>query len=130
MPANRTSHQPPEMTSLDARIAKAGGTTSTVDLMSSRLHRVAGDHDYEDRTKPMSQEDLVREVGKLRQELVLHKESRNALMLFHHQASLAFTLLHSAFRDLSAKVNKSEGDLLEHWGIILGDTGEDDITRL
>lgn len=84
MPRNRTSHQPPEMTSLDARIAKAGGTTSTVDLMSSRLHSVAGDHDHEDRTKPMSQEDLVREIGKLRQELVLHKESRNALMLSHY----------------------------------------------
>lgn len=77
----------------------------------------------------MSHEDLVREIGRLRQELVLYKESRNALMQFHHQVSLASALLHSAFHDLSQKINESEGDLLEHWGIVLEDTGEDDIIR-
>ena len=107
----RLSQQPPEVTTLDARIAKVGGTTSTLDLMSSRLHRL---NHNDNRTKPISQEDLVRDIGRLRQELVVYKESQNALMLFHHQVSLAFTLLNSALNDLSQKVNESEGELLEH----------------
>lgn len=120
-----SSPLPPEISSLDARIAKAGGTTSNLDLMASRLCQDSKD----DRIRPIAYDELVRDIGKLRQELVLHKESRNALMQFHHQVLLAYNTLHSALRELSSQVAESEGDLLEHWEMA-GDPGAHDITRL
>ena len=121
-----SSQHPPEISSLDARVAKAGGTTTNLDLMSSRLRRDAKNI----RMKPISHNDLIRDIGKLRQELVLYKESRNALMQFHHQVLHAYHTLHSALKDLSHKVAESEGDLLEHWGMTRGDIGADDLTEL
>ena len=95
--------------------------------MLSRLSR-PGRRD--DRTKPIRYEELVRENGRLRQELVLYKEYRNAFMQFHHQVSNAYHTIQKALQELSQQVDKSEGDLLEHWGVQIGDTGEDDIIHL
>lgn len=121
-----SSQHPPEISSLDARVAKAGGTTTNLDLISSRLRRDAKNI----RMKPISYNNLIRDIGKLRQELVLYKESRNALIQFHYQVLHAYHTLHSALKDLSHKVVESEGDLLEHWGMTRGDIGADDLTEL
>ena len=105
-----SSQHPPEISSLDARVAKAGGTITNLDLMSSRLRRDAKNI----RMKLISHNNLIRDISKLRQELVLYKELRNALMQFYYQVLYAYYTLHSALKDLSHKVAESEGDLLEH----------------
>ena len=102
-----SSQYPLEISSLDARDAKAGDTTINLDFISSRLRQDAKDI----RMKLISYDDLIRDIGKLRQELVLYKESRNALMQFHHQILHAYYMLHSGLKDLSHKVAESEGDL-------------------
>ena len=121
-----SNQYPPELSTFDVRIAKAGGVTSNLDLLSSRVRKDTKDT----RIKPISYDDLVRDIGKLRQELVLYKESRNAFLQFHHQTLQAYDTLHSALREFSQKVAQSEGDLLEHWGTAAGDKGVDDLTQI
>ena len=75
-----SSQYPLEISSLDARDAKAGDTIINLDFISSRLRQDAKDI----RMKLISYDDLIRDIGKLRQELVLYKESRNALMQFYY----------------------------------------------
>ena len=117
---------PPEITSLDARIAQAGGTTSRIELQPHRLREAKSQpKEPHDQTA-----DLIREMGHLRQEIVYYQESRNAMLAFHAQALEAYQGLRSALRDLSKKLASAEGRIEQYWGIPLNETKEKDMTRV
>lgn len=123
----KTENQPPEMTSLDARIAQAGGTSSRIELQPHRLRQTKIQH----HATPRAQlEDLVRENSYLRQEIVFYQESRNAMLAFHSQVFEAYQGLNSALKELSEKLAKAEGRIEKYWGISLNGTGKADITIL
>lgn len=93
----KTKNQPPETTSLDARVAQAGGTSSRIELQPHRLRQTK----TQPYVTPAAQlEDLVRQNGYLRQELVFYQESRNAMLAFHHQVSGIYQSLNAALKDL------------------------------
>ena len=123
---NPTADQPPEITSLDARIARAGGTSSRLELQPHRLR--------ETKAQPCTAEsqlnDLIRENGYLRQEIVFYQESRNAMLAFHSQSLEAYHGLQKALRDLSKKLVMAEARLERYWGIPLHGSGQKDITVL
>ena len=124
--ADPTADQPPEITSLDARIARAGGTSSRLELQPHRLR--------ETKAQPCTAEsqlnDLIRENGYLRQEIVFYQESRNAMLAFHSQSLEAYHGLQKALRDLSEKLVMAEVRLERYWGIPLHGSRQKDITVL
>lgn len=99
--------QPPEITKLDARIAKAGGTSSGLDMMPHRLKNTK-------KTNNRTTEDLVRENSYLREEIIYYKEARNAMAAFHAKTFQSFGILQSALKDLSNKMAMSEEIILEY----------------
>ncbi|KAL2049560.1 hypothetical protein ABVK25_010139 [Lepraria finkii] len=123
----RSAGQPPELTDLDARIARAGGTSSRIELQPHRL-RQAKLQPCQSTTTQL--DDLIRENGYLRQEIVFYQESKNAMLGFHSQTLEAYHSLHIALRELSEKLVKAEGRLEKYWGIPLNGAGQKDITVL
>ena len=123
--AHRTAGQPPEITNLDARIAQAGGTSSRVELLP---HRLRATKLRPSTSMAMHLEDLTRENGFLRQEIVFYQESRNAMLAFHNQTFEAYNRLQSALKELSEKMALAEGRLEKYWGISLNGTGSEDVT--
>lgn len=122
-----TTGQPPEITSLDARIAQAGGTSSRLELLPNRLR--------ETKLQPSTSaaihlEDLTRENGYLRQEIVFYQESRNAMLAFHSQTLEAYKGLQSALKELSEKLALADSRLERYWGISLNGTRKADVTVL
>ncbi len=127
MSRQNRNQSPPEITDLDARIAKGGGTSSSLDLLPVNLHEAKDPR----RRKPQrSVDDLVRENGYLRQEIVYYKESRNAMLEFHSRVMEAFQVMQRATDVLSGKMALSEGGILEYWGIDLNSDGDNDLTVL
>ncbi|KAL9128170.1 MAG: hypothetical protein Q9217_003095 [Psora testacea] len=100
---NPTADQPPEITSLDARIARAGGTSSRLELQPHRLREIKA----QPCTAGSQLNDLIRENGYLRQEIVFYQESRNSMLAFHSQSLEAYHGLQKALRDLSEKSEKA-----------------------
>ncbi len=119
--------QPPELTSLDARIAQAGGTSCTIELHSHRLRQTKK---QEEQSASAQLRDLVRENEYLRQVIVFYQESRNAMMAFHSQAFQAYQLQQSALQELSDKMALAEGRLEKYWGVSLASLGKCDLTVL
>ena len=111
--------QPPEIISLDARIASAGGTSSRVELQPHRLRETRTQ-----RPKPTAAQfdDLVRENGCLRQEIAFYQESRNAMLAFHDQVLGVYQVLQAALRDLSEKMACAEGRTERYWGVTRKDS--------
>ena len=115
---------PPEITSLDARIAHAGGTSSGLELQPHRLRQTK--QQIPDHSKQLY--DLVKENGYLRQEIIFYQESRNALLAFHSECIRAFDILQLSFKELSERMATAEGRIEKYWGITLN--GENDLTGL
>lgn len=120
----RLTGQHPEITKLDARIIKEGGTSSTADMLPCNLQKAkaaktSSKYDY---TK-----ELILENGYLRQEIVYYKESREAMLAFHNSTLKSFNLLQTALKDLSHKMAMSEEIMLRYWGIDVKNVKEDDL---
>ena len=116
---------PPETTKLDLRIARAGGTSSRIEMQPHRLR--------ETKSKPYSsteqeRDDLIRENGYLRQEIVFYQESRNAMLGFHSESLEAYRRLQGALKQLSEKLVNAEGRIERYWGMSLTGTAEKDMT--
>lgn len=116
---------PLEITKLDVQIAQACGTTSGIDMLPSRLQKTKRNP-----LAPSYVEDLVSQNGYLREEIIFHKESKNAMLAFHSEALASFSILEPALKNLSEKLLASEGRLLEYWGIKLTSLDKDDLTVL
>ena len=123
----RPQDQPPEITNLDARIAQAGGTSSRIELQPHRLRQAKIQPPPSAATQL---DDLVRENGYLRQEIVFYQESRNAMLAFHSQALEAYRGLQSALKEVSEKLAMAEGRLEKYWGIPLNGASRKDVTVL
>ena len=120
-----STSQPPELTSLDARIANTGGTSSTIELQTRHLQQT------KNQANPSESAQLkqsIRENGHLRQEIIFYQESRNAMMAFHNQALQAYQMQQSALQELSEKMALAEGRLEKYWGITLKDLGNEDLS--
>ncbi|KAL6716965.1 hypothetical protein ACLMJK_004878 [Lecanora helva] len=127
IPEKSTNSQPPEITQLDARIARAGGTSFRIEIQPHQLQQTKRKV-YSSATK--ERDDLVRENGHLRQEIVFYQESRNAMLAFHAQAMEAYDGLRAALRELSEKLAAAEGRLETYWGISLNGSVKNDVTVL
>ncbi|KAI9736719.1 MAG: hypothetical protein M1834_000923 [Cirrosporium novae-zelandiae] len=105
---------PAEVTSLDHRIARHGGTSSGLEILRHRVEKAKRDPqpDYSKRI-----EELVRENGYLRQEISYFKETRQGLLDLHATTIDIYQQLERALQTLSEKVAMSERDMLEYWGI-------------
>lgn len=119
------SGQPPEVTGLDARIANAGGTSSRVEMQPHRLQQTKR-KPYASTTE--ERDDLIRENGYLRQEIVFYQESRNAMLAFHSQALEVYQDLQGALKELTEKLANAEGRLERYWGINLKGSRKKDVT--
>ena len=117
--------QPPEVTSVDARIAQAGGTSYRIELQPHRLRQAK---DQPLKSLPDQRDELLRENGHLRQEIVFYQESRNAMLEFHSEVSESYHGLRKALRKLSEKLALAEGRIEKYWGVPL--TDEKDIIIL
>lgn len=122
-----TKGEPPEVTMLDARIAHAGGTSSRIELQP---HRLQESKNRSNKSPAVEREELLRENGYLRQEIVFYQESRNAMLSFHAQTLRAYQDLQGALKELSEKQAVAEGRLEKYWGITLNGTGKQDLTRI
>lgn len=114
--------QPPEITSLDARIANAGGTSSRVELQPHRLRETKTQR-FTSTTAQI--DDLIRENGYLRQEIVFHQESRNGMLAFHNEILDVYQGLQSALKALSEKMARAEGRIERYWGVPTGSDNKD-----
>ena len=118
--------EPHEVTDLDARIAQAGGTSSRIEMQPHRLKQTKRSWSSWEEER----EDLIRENGYLRQEIVFYQESRNAMLAFHSQALEVYRGLQGALKELSAKLVVAEGRLERYWGISVNGMGKKDITTI
>ncbi len=75
-------------------------------------------------------DDLIRENGYLRQEIVFYQESRNAMLDFYGAVSEAYHGLNKALRELSEKLALAKGRIEKYWGVPLTGNGEKDVTIL
>ena len=75
-------------------------------------------------------DDLVRENGYLRQEIVWYKESRNVMLDFHSRTRKASLLLQSTMKELFNKTTRSREAMLSYWGIKLNDVEKKDLVVL
>ena len=78
----------------------------------------------------MQRDDLIRENGDLRQEIIYYQESRNAMLDFYNGVSEAYHDLQRALRELSEKLALAEGRIEKYWGVPLAGTGEKDVAVL
>ncbi|MCJ1445791.1 MAG: hypothetical protein MMC23_006296 [Stictis urceolatum] len=102
---------PPEVTSLDARVQVAGGKTSRTDLLPQNL-RI-----FKTNRRPLMNEELVRENGRLRQELAYYKESMQSMMAFYNSMQEGFRVLQFGLQQLSERITMSEENLMQGWGM-------------
>ena len=123
----RNHDQPLEVTSLDARIALAGGTSSRIELQPHRLRQTKTE---QQQTPELPKDELIRENGYLRQEIVFYQESRNGMLAFHSQILELYKGLQSALKEVSEKLAMAEGRLERYWGIPLNGLEKSDITVL
>ena len=105
---------PEEITSLDHRIGKTGGTTSSLDLLPTRLkiHKKTGHM-----TPAQDVYELTRQNGYLQAEVALLKETRSALRDLQAKAKEASAILRGALKEVSEKLAESEQRLVNYWGI-------------
>ena len=121
------NNEPPEITVLDARIARAGGTTSRLELQPYRLQEAKTQRN---KSRSAEMEDLTRENGHLRQEIVFYQESRNAMLSFHHDVMEGYQVLQTALRELSEKMARAESRIERYWGVPLTGKDREDVTVL
>ena len=117
---------PREITYLDAKIAKGGGTSSNLELLPGYLHEAK---EPRARTVENSASHLVKENGYLRQEIVFYQEARNVMLEFHTKVVAAIQTLQGSKEALSERMALLEGEILRYWDIDLSE-GDDDLTVL
>ena len=115
---------------LDDRIARHGGTTSSYEELPHRL-RISKKH------QPLTPSERVVELTKtngiLLQELAYHKDTREAEMIFLEKATKlrvdvesALAVFDRALEERSKARADAESILLNYWGIDLGDGNVED----
>ena len=114
---------PPEITRFEHEIMLRGGQSFRNSLTPKALHLSKESKEAGGVSKARLVE-LVRENGRLRQELAQHKASLQAMSMFWEKAQQAFNSLKDGFVELSERIALAEDALLVQYGIMSAETGE------
>ena len=112
-----------DILTLDDRIVRNGGTTSTYEQLPHRLR-------ISKQNRPVSATERVVELtrtnGYLLQELAYHKDSRAADLKFYERVLDLQARLEDALKERSKRQADAESTLLNYWGIHFGDGNIED----
>ncbi|KAJ6160258.1 hypothetical protein N7470_004866 [Penicillium chermesinum] len=106
-----------EITPMDHRILCSGGTTSTLEMMPSRIKQAKSIPN-----DPKAHiEELVYEVSYLRAELQWHKETKQVLLEFQQRMFDIFQNMEDTLSRATARLHESERRYLKVWEHEFGD---------
>jgi hypothetical protein len=105
------------ITALDLHIAQHGGTTTSIERLPHRLQQSKRQNILNPNQRI---EELVKETGRLREEIAFHVETQRALMALFETAKEAFETLREGLQVTSERLFNTERSLLEYWGIERG----------
>ena len=114
----------PEITKFEAQVQMHGGQTfrSNLSNMSPAARRKPAAK--LNATENESQLELVREIGRLRQEIAHYKTSMQAMVLFWEKTRQAFFALQQGLQEVSTSIQLTEQRALADWGINLEEAGD------
>ena len=119
-----TSGRAGDIATVDDRIARNGGTTSTYEQLPHRLR-------ISKQRRPVSSKERVVELtrtnGYLLQELAYYKDIQKADMDFYVTMMDLHAKLGDALKERSQKREDAESTLLTYWGIDFGDGNVEDV---
>lgn len=110
-------HPIEEVTPVEHRILHAGGSTSTLDRLPSRLQQYKSQKSLSLRDKL---EELAYENSYLKAELTWNKETREVLLRLHGRTLEAVSTLEEALAETTSQLQRCEERYLELWGISSG----------
>jgi hypothetical protein len=116
----RTLYPIEEVTPLDHQIRHAGGSTSTLERLPSRLHVSKNQRSMSLRDE---MEELVYENSYLKAELAWNQETRHALMELQDKVCEATSMMREALAQANFRLKESEERYLELWGVGSGKEG-------
>jgi hypothetical protein len=122
---NSIRGNPTEITSVDHRIAFAGGLTSTTERLPQNQKTKNPPSNLHQRI-----EELVRENGRLRQEVCHAQEQARALLSLYTKSVDAQRILREATQATSDRLLHSDNELMRYFGVCLDDTAQNDFTVL
>ncbi|KAF5014890.1 hypothetical protein F66182_13970 [Fusarium sp. NRRL 66182] len=103
-----------EVTPIDHQILNAGGSTSILDRLPSRLQQSKGQRSLSIRDEL---EELAYENSYLKAELAWNKETRQVLIQLREKALEAMSILEEALADTTSQLRRCDERYLELWGI-------------
>jgi chromosome segregation ATPase len=103
-----------EITPLDHQILRAGGSTSKLERLASRLQQSKHQRSTGIREEI---EELAYENSYLKAELAWNQEARRALMDFHEKIFEAMTMIRESLIQVNHRLRESEDRYLEMWGV-------------
>jgi hypothetical protein len=103
-----------EVTPIDHQILNAGGSTSNLDRLPSRLQQTKGQRSLSVRDEL---EELAYENSYLKAELAWNKETRQALIQLREKTLEAMTILEEALTETTFQLHQCDERYLELWGI-------------
>jgi predicted nuclease with TOPRIM domain len=106
-----------EVTPVDHQIFHAGGSTSTLDRLPSRLQLSKSQKSLSLRDE---MEELAYENSYLKAELTWNQETRQVLMQLHERTSEVASALSEVLTEATAQLRRCEERYLELWGIAPG----------
>jgi hypothetical protein len=106
-----------EVSPIDHQILHAGGSTSTLDRLPSRLQQTKSQRSLSLRDE---MEELAYENSYLKAELAWNKETRQVLMQLRGRTLEAVSTLREALTETTSQLRRCEERYLELWGIAPG----------
>jgi len=110
----KASRDTVHITPLDYHIAQHGGLTASIERLPHLLQN-AKSKTTTDTNQRL--EELVRENGRLREEIAFHQDTQRALMSSYTASVEAFETLKESLQVTSERMLMSEQRLLKYWGI-------------
>jgi hypothetical protein len=103
-----------EVTPIDHQILNAGGSTSILDRLPSRLQQSKGQRSLSVRDEL---EELAYENSYLKAELAWNKETRQVLIQLREKTLEAMSILEDALTETTTQLRQCDERYLELWGI-------------
>jgi chromosome segregation ATPase len=103
-----------EITPLEHQILLAGGSSSKLERLPSRLKQWK---DQRSTSLREEIEELAYENSYLKAELAWNQEARRALMEFHEKTFEAATMIRESLIEVNHRLRESEDRYLELWGV-------------
>ena len=116
--------RPAEITPLDHRILRAGGSTAATERLPNQLQQAKASRSSNLLKQNL---DLVRENGRLRKEIAYHEERGASLLKLYHRCCEMQDALAGVVRDVSQEIEEHEKELLHGLGITYTVEGDSQI---